>query len=80
VIRVPSHDVDWVDEDRRLGPALSDAIVRHNIRFEIVYGGITELSGRSFGSLTLELIGEPSDVDALVAELRTTNKIEEIAA
>jgi D-methionine transport system ATP-binding protein len=54
--------------------------VRHNVRFEIVYGGITESSGRSFGSLTLELIGQPSDVDALVAELRTTNKIEEIAA
>ncbi|GLY68180.1 methionine ABC transporter ATP-binding protein [Amycolatopsis taiwanensis] len=69
-----------VHDAGRLGAVLSDAVGRHGVRFEIVYGGITTLSGRSFGGLTLELIGETSDVDALVAELRTTTEIEEIAA
>ena len=69
-----------VHDSDRLGTALSHAVGRHGVRFEIVYGGITTLSGRSFGGLTLELLGEPSDVDALIAELRTTTEIEEITA
>ncbi|SFJ42910.1 D-methionine transport system ATP-binding protein [Amycolatopsis sacchari] len=68
-----------VDDAGRLGAVLSDAVSRHGVRFEIVYGGITTLSGRSFGGLTLELLGEPAGVDALVAELRTTTEIEELA-
>ncbi|MEU6644363.1 methionine ABC transporter ATP-binding protein [Saccharomonospora sp. NPDC046836] len=62
-----------------LGAALSDALNRHRVRFEIVYGGITAVSGRSFGGLTLELTGEDADVDALIAELRATTEIEEIS-
>ncbi|KAA9159646.1 ATP-binding cassette domain-containing protein [Amycolatopsis acidicola] len=68
-----------VHEDGRLGAVLSGAAGRHGVRFEIVYGGITTLSGRSFGGLTLELTGEPSDVDALVAELRARTEVEEVA-
>ncbi|WP_433862213.1 NIL domain-containing protein [Streptomyces sp. L7] len=59
---------------------LSDAVGRHGVRFEIVYGGISALQGRSFGSLTLELLGEPEAVDALIAELRTVTEVEEVAA
>ncbi|AIJ22212.1 methionine ABC transporter ATP-binding protein [Amycolatopsis methanolica] len=69
-----------VHDDGRLGAVLSDAVGKHNVRFEIVYGGITALSGRSFGGLTLELIGADADVDALIADLRATTEIEEIAA
>ncbi|WAL69241.1 ATP-binding cassette domain-containing protein [Amycolatopsis cynarae] len=69
-----------VQDGGGLGAVLSDALGRHGVRFEIVYGGITALSGRSFGGLTLELIGEPSAVDALIAELRDTTEIEEIPA
>ncbi|MGO4534027.1 methionine ABC transporter ATP-binding protein [Leifsonia sp. 2MCAF36] len=69
-----------IHDDGRLGSVLSDAVGRHNVRFEIVYGGISALQGRSFGSLTLELVGEPADVDALVAELRTVTEVEEVAA
>jgi D-methionine transport system ATP-binding protein len=67
-----------VNDTGGLGAVLSDAVSRHGVRFEIVYGGITTLSGRSFGGLTLELIGEPSNVDRLIAELRATTEIEEI--
>ena len=69
-----------IHDDGRLGAVLSDAVGRHGVRFEIVYGGISALQGRSFGSLTLELLGEPEAVDALVAELRTVTEVEEVAA
>ncbi|UAJ78135.1 methionine ABC transporter ATP-binding protein [Leifsonia sp. ZF2019] len=69
-----------ITDDGRLGSVLSDAVGRHGVRFEIVYGGISALQGRSFGSLTLELLGEPAAVDALVAELRTVTEVEEVAA
>lgn len=69
-----------ITDDGRLGSVLSDAVGRHGVRFEIVYGGISALQGRSFGSLTLELVGEPAGVDALIAELRTVTEVEEVAA
>ncbi|MCI0155924.1 ATP-binding cassette domain-containing protein [Leifsonia shinshuensis] len=69
-----------IHDDGRLGTVLSDAVGRHGVRFEIVYGGISALQGRSFGSLTLELLGAPGDVDALIAELRTVTEVEEVAA
>jgi D-methionine transport system ATP-binding protein len=69
-----------IHDDGRLGSVLSDAVGRHNVRFEIVYGGISALQGRSFGSLTLELLGEPGDVDALIADLRSVTEVEEVAA
>ena len=53
---------------------------RHDVRFEIVYGGISALQGRSFGSLTLELIGDDDGVDALIADLRAVTEVEEVAA
>ena len=45
----------------------------------LTHGGISALQGRSFGSLTLELLGEREAVDALVAELRTVTEVEEVA-
>lgn len=69
-----------IHDDGRLGAVLSDAVGRHGVRFEIVYGGISALQGRSFGSLTLELIGEEAGVDALIAELRDVTEVEEVAA
>ncbi|GAA1445363.1 methionine ABC transporter ATP-binding protein [Leifsonia poae] len=69
-----------IHDDGRLGAVLSDAVGRHNVRFEIVFGGISALQGRSFGSLTLELIGEDAGVDALIADLRAVTEVEEVAA
>ena len=69
-----------IHDDGRLGSVLSEAFGRHGVRFEIVYGGISALQGRSFGSLTLELIGAEDAVDALIAELRQVTEVEEVAA
>ncbi|MEU3270329.1 methionine ABC transporter ATP-binding protein [Saccharomonospora sp. NPDC006951] len=67
-----------VGDDRAIGSVLSGALGKHGVRFEIVYGGISELGGRSVGGLTLELIGEEAAVDALVAELREATEVEEL--
>jgi D-methionine transport system ATP-binding protein len=69
-----------IHDDGRLGAVLSDAVGTHGVRFEIVYGGISALQGRSFGSLTLELIGDDDGVDALIADLRAVTEVEEVAA
>jgi D-methionine transport system ATP-binding protein len=44
-------------------------LARHGVGFEIVYGGIDEIAGRTFGTLTLALSGRPSDVDAALVDL-----------
>ncbi|AOS63533.1 methionine ABC transporter ATP-binding protein [Actinoalloteichus hymeniacidonis] len=69
-----------IRDDQRIGTTLSSALSRHQVRFEIVYGGIKELGGEPIGRLTLELIGPPDGVDALIAELRETTEVEELAA
>ena len=69
-----------VRDDRNIGAVLSNAHARHGVSFEIVYGGIKELAGQSFGGLTLELIGDDSGVDALIAELREITEVQEVAS
>ncbi|GAA1739917.1 methionine ABC transporter ATP-binding protein [Aeromicrobium alkaliterrae] len=44
-------------------------IVRAGLEFELVYGGLEDVRGRSFGHLTLELRGETAAVDAVVTRL-----------
>jgi D-methionine transport system ATP-binding protein len=64
----------------RLGSVLSDAVPKHGVRFEIIFGGISALQNRSFGSITLELDGPEAGVDALIAELRQVTTVTEAAA
>jgi D-methionine transport system ATP-binding protein len=68
-----------VSDGSRVGAVLSD-VGRHDVRFEIIFGGISTLQHRSFGSLTLELIGPDEGVDAVLAELRGITEVEELAA
>jgi D-methionine transport system ATP-binding protein len=51
----------------------------YGVQFEIVFGGISALQNRSFGSITLELVGEPAGVDALIADLRKVTTVKEVA-
>jgi D-methionine transport system ATP-binding protein len=64
----------------RLGSVLSDAVNRYGVRFEIIFGGISALQNRSYGSITLELVGDEGGVDALVEDLRAVATITEVAA
>ena len=45
------------------------AFLRHGVSFELVYGGIEEVQGNSFGNLTLALTGDDAAVDAALADL-----------
>jgi D-methionine transport system ATP-binding protein len=68
-----------VSDGNRVGSVLSDA-GSHGVRFEIIFGGISSLQGQSFGSLTIELTGPESGVDAVVAELARITEVKEISA
>ena len=46
------------------------------IGVSIVHGGVTDIGGRSFGRVTLELIGEQHEVDDAIAALRGQRELE----
>ncbi|MBO9577516.1 MAG: phosphate ABC transporter ATP-binding protein, partial [Microbacteriaceae bacterium] len=60
-------------------PFLSRVARHHGVDFNIVYGGVSELQSRLFGSLTVELLGPDEAVDAAVAELRGHAEVAEFA-
>ncbi|MFI0928129.1 methionine ABC transporter ATP-binding protein [Streptomyces sp. NPDC021012] len=68
-----------VDGDAVMGQVLADAVRRHDLRFEIVHGGIDTLQGRSYGSVTLALSGAERDIETAVASLRTVAAVEVLA-
>ncbi|HEU4338274.1 MAG TPA: methionine ABC transporter ATP-binding protein [Nocardioides sp.] len=45
-------------------------LLEHGVRFELVFGGIEEVQGETFGNLTLALDGDPAAVDAALAGVR----------
>ena len=55
------------------------AFLRHDVGFELVYGGIEEVQGNSFGNLTLALTGEDAAIDAALAEIAPTVPWTEVA-
>ncbi len=57
-----------VDEQRGVGAALATA-ARNDVRFEVVYGGVSTLQDKTFGSITLALNGPDDAVAKVVAEL-----------
>jgi len=52
---------------------------RHGVPFELVYGGINDIQGRSFGLLTLELSGDAATVDAAVRAVGALVTVREAA-
>ncbi|MFE7800839.1 methionine ABC transporter ATP-binding protein [Nocardia sp. NPDC057440] len=57
-----------VDDKRGIGAALA-AATNAQVRFEVVYGGVSTLQDRTFGSVTLALHGPDDAVDKVVDEL-----------
>lgn len=68
-----------VDDNGGIGAVLSRA-ADHGVGFDILYGGISALQDKSFGSLTIELTGESEPVERVVSELREVTTIEEVPA
>ncbi len=59
-------------------PFLSRVARTHGVDFNIVYGGVSELQARLFGSLTVELLGTHEAIAATVADLRALTTVTEL--
>ncbi|MEV6213099.1 methionine ABC transporter ATP-binding protein [Nocardia sp. NPDC051833] len=57
-----------IDDDSGIGAALAAATAA-DVRFEIVYGGVSTLQDKTFGSITLALHGPDDALDRVVADL-----------
>jgi D-methionine transport system ATP-binding protein len=53
--------------------------LRHDVAFELVYGGIEEVQGTTFGNLTLALSGDTAAVDRALAEVAPLVEWTEVA-
>lgn len=69
-----------VQEDTGSSARIMQTFAEREVGGAIVYGGITEIGERPFGSLTLSLTGEPAAIDASLAELRTFTDVEDYPA
>jgi D-methionine transport system ATP-binding protein len=49
------------------------------VAFELVYGGINDIQGRTFGHLTLSLQGDPSAVESALVRVRNLVSVVEVA-
>ncbi|WP_449277394.1 methionine ABC transporter ATP-binding protein [Leucobacter sp. GX24907] len=57
-------------------PVVFRTLAESRVGVSIVHGGVTEVGGRSFGRVTLELIGEAADVTAALGDLRARPELE----
>ena len=53
-------------------------LARAGVGFELVYGGVNDISGRAFGHLTLALTGEDSVIDGALATVGHGIKVAEL--
>lgn len=70
-------NVEIVEGNQKLGKILA-YLGSRNVRFNIVHGGIETLQGKAYGTLTLELLGDVTSIDAAVAELKTVTRVQEV--
>lgn len=68
-------NVEITEGNDRLGQVLS-RLHERRVRFNIVQGGLETLQGKTYGTLTLELIGDIINIDAVVAELQTVTRVQ----
>ncbi|MBK0421253.1 ATP-binding cassette domain-containing protein [Leucobacter sp. CSA2] len=60
-------------------PVVFRTIAERGVGVSIVHGGVTDVGGRSFGKLTLELIGDDLKVEHAVAALAQETELEVLA-
>ncbi|NED99759.1 methionine ABC transporter ATP-binding protein [Phytoactinopolyspora halotolerans] len=70
--------VDGVGGSGGSGVDVLAALRRHGVDGTIVFGGITEIDERPFGSLTVELTGDDAAIDALIADLRRATDVHDL--
>ncbi|NYF16934.1 D-methionine transport system ATP-binding protein [Microbacterium sp. AK009] len=67
-----------IADDDGAGTVLSRVARDHGVDANVIYGGVDELQGRTFGTLTVELVGLPSDVDDALDGLRAVTTVSEL--
>jgi D-methionine transport system ATP-binding protein len=64
-----------VNEASGSSALLMSTLREHGVDWTVVFGGITEVAERPYGSLTVELVGRDSDVEEAVAALQTVTDV-----
>ncbi|ROS78905.1 methionine ABC transporter ATP-binding protein [Cellulomonas sp. PhB143] len=64
-----------VDDVSGSSAQVTHVLRRHGVDGTIVYGGITEVAERPYGSLTLELVGDGTSVEEALAGLRAVTDV-----
>ena len=67
-----------VHEDGTSGGRITDVLAEHKVQGTIIFGGISEVTERPFGSLTWELTGAPADVERAVARLQGYTRVADL--
>ena len=67
-----------VHEDGTSGGRITDVLAEHKVQGTIIFGGISEVTERPFGSLTWELTGAPVDVERAVARLQGYTRVADL--
>lgn len=70
--------ISFTDEGEVDQPVIITTLTKHGVTGSIEGGGVTQVSGRVYGQVTLEIIGEPHAVQAAITELRQHTTIEEL--
>ncbi|MDY6051784.1 MAG: methionine ABC transporter ATP-binding protein [Rothia sp. (in: high G+C Gram-positive bacteria)] len=70
-------NIEIAEGNKGIGKVLS-YLGSRNVSFNIVQGGLETLQGKSYGNLTLELLGDVTSLDAVVAELKTVTRVQEV--
>lgn len=70
-------NIEITEGNSSIGKILS-YLGNRGVSFNIVQGGLETLQGKSYGNLTLELLGDITSVDAALAELRTVTRVQEV--
>lgn len=57
------------NHEQILKPALSEVGRQYHVDFNILYGGITELTDKLFGNLLIEAVGQPEHINSALNDL-----------
>jgi D-methionine transport system ATP-binding protein len=77
--RHPGHLITVsVHEDGTSGGRITDVLRDGSVQGTVIFGGISEVAERPFGSLTWELAGEPSNIQRCIAVLRSYTRVADL--
>ena len=66
-------------DQTKLGDVLS-RLGERDVRFNIVDGGLETLQGRTYGKLTLELLGDTANIETVIEQLTSVTLVQEVRA